>query len=466
MRWLAVLPLTLALLLSGCSRLDPPEKRGELVVAVLPDVVFYQEAGEGEEASGIEYDLARAFAEDLRLRLRFVPVRDGTELLDLVRRGRAHLAIAAPVQAGVGDIRYTSPLRESRQLLVQHGDSILHDDVESLAGQRVEVLPGTPEAAALRRLQGRTALSIDEVAAGNEVDLLERVADRRAEIAASDRAHFDVAANFYPDLAVAFELPDTVAYAWAFAAENDALRLRAEDFIARIRGDGRLARLNDRYFGHINRIDAENMSQFLHLAQTQLPHYRAEFHQAQLLTGIDWRLLAALAYQESNWNPLATSPTGVRGMMMLTGDTADRLRVSNRLDARQSIRAGARYLADLIDSMPAGADDKDRNWLALAAYNLGLGHFNGAVAIAKGLGRNPASWYEMKTVLPLLARPRYYARLKSGKARGGEAVILVENIRTYYDVLTRFERPYVPVVKPPAAGVPLPPSTAAAPPGP
>jgi len=272
------------------------------------------------------------------------------------------------------------------------------------------------------------------------------VAGRRSDLASVDRAHYDVAVNFYPDLAIARELPEKVAYVWAFHTGNAALQAQAEAFIARIRGDGTLTRLHDRYFGHIKRVGANNMAQFLHLMQTRLPRFRTEFHQAQLLTGIDWRLLAALAYQESNWDPLATSPTGVRGMMMLTEDTADRLRVSNRLDPHQSIPAGARYLADLIEAMPEEAEDPDRNWLALAAYNLGQGHFNGAVAIAKGLKRDPTSWYEMKQVLPLLARPQYYERLKSGKARGGEAVILVENIRNFYSVLTRFEAPYVPPV--------------------
>ena len=126
-------------------------------------------------------------------------------------------------------------------------------------------------------------------------------------------------------------------------------------------------------------------------------------------------------------------------MMMLTEDTADHLGVTNRLDVHESIRAGARYLADRMDQLPRDVRGRDRQWLALAAYNLGMGHLNGARHFAVGLKRDPGSWYEMKTVLPLLARPEYYNRLKAGRARGGEAVILVENIRTYFDILARFE---------------------------
>jgi len=126
---------------------------------------------------------------------------------------------------------------------------------------------------------------------------------------------------------------------------------------------------------------------------------------------------------------------------MLTEDTADRMQVNNRLDPKESIAAGARYLADLMEQLPAGIKGPDRQWLALAAYNLGMGHLNGARQFAPGLKRDPDSWYDMKKVLPLLSRPEYYGRLKSGRARGGEAVIMVENVRTYYDILSRFEPP-------------------------
>jgi len=231
---------------------------------------------------------------------------------------------------------------------------------------------------------------------------------------------------------------------WAFGGKDaEGLRAKADAFIATARADGTLARLHDRYFGHIKRINAEGVARFLDDTKSKLPQWRQHFQTAQDLTGIDWRLIAALAYQESKWDPLATSYTNVRGMMMLTEDTADYLRVKNRLDAAESIRAGARYLAELAEQVPASAKHPDRLWLALSAYNLGMGHFRGARAIAAKMKRDPDIWYEMKQVLPQLARPEVYARLKSGAARGGEAVIMVENIRSYYDVLSRLEPAHV-----------------------
>jgi membrane-bound lytic murein transglycosylase F len=134
--------------------------------------------------------------------------------------------------------------------------------------------------------------------------------------------------------------------------------------------------------------------------------------------------------------------------MMLTEDTADRLKVTNRLDPQQSIRAGSKYLAMLMDDLPHEIGHPDRLWFALAAYNLGMGHLNGARHFAPGLKKDPNSWTDMKQVMPLMSRPEYYTRLKSGRARGGEAVILVENIRNYFDVLSRLE----PVYTPPSLG--------------
>ena len=154
------------------------------------------------------------------------------------------------------------------------------------------------------------------------------------------------------------------------------------------------------------------------------------------------RLIAAIAYQESHWNPQATSETNVRGMMMLTEDTAKRLRVRDRLDARQSIGAGARYLADLKRSLPARIAEPDRTWIALAAFNIGTGHLEDARVLAVRRKLNPDSWSDIKKTLPLLAQTELADDTKYGVARGGQAVVFVETVRAYYDVLLRLEKPY------------------------
>ena len=217
-----------------------------------------------------------------------------------------------------------------------------------------------------------------------------------------------------------------------------------QQLVERVQRDGTLARIEDRYLGHARRLNQADIIKFLGQIETTLPKFRKSFQAAQVLTGLDWRLIAAVAYQESQWNPNATSYTNVRGIMMLTEETADRLQVSNRLDANESILAGARYINLLKDLLPEETEEPDRTWLALAAYNIGPGHFNAARTLARQLQADPNAWYEMKRVLPLLAQPKYAQQLKIGKARGGEAVILVENIRSYYDILHRNTSPLAP----------------------
>ena len=441
---LRMLSILAVLVVAGCSRIDPPGANQPLIIGLPTDPVFQQVSPNHEGMDGFSRDLAKLFAESLQVEVRFEVAADYPTLLEMVRQKKVHFAAALPALKGETHLRYTPPVQESRQLVVQHASAMPLDTPEKLAGQEIAVMPGGPQTAALRTLGLTPAPDVQATDAADELEMLANVARRRHALAATDELHYTIAANFNPDLTIATYLPETLAYVWAFHVDHPELYARATDFIETIRTDGTLRRLNDRYFGHIRRLDARDIQTFLEHSRGRLPDFRSLFHEAQEITGIDWRLIAALAYQESKWNPLATSPTNVRGMMMLTEDTADRLKVTNRLDARQSILAGAKYLAFLMDELPDEVKQPDRLWFALAAYNLGMGHLNGARHFAPELKRDANLWVDMKQVMPLMARPEYYSRLKSGRARGGEAVIMVENIRNYYDVLTRFERVYTP----------------------
>jgi membrane-bound lytic murein transglycosylase F len=425
-------------------RLDPPGPQQPLVVGLPADPVFQQTTPSSEGMDGFSRDLAESFAATLDVNVRYVVAPNYPALMKMLRAGKVHMAAAVPVVQENPEYIFSPPFLETRQVIVQHAGALLVDSPEKLAGREVALPPGASQGRLLRALNIDPPVVIRERADVDELELLAGVAKRHHELAASTELHFAVASNFYPDLAIGFALPEKLAYVWAFPADNPALREHSARFIESSRQDGTLRRLNDRYFGHISRLDVRGSEVFLEHVRSRLPEFRHEFYAAQEITGIDWRLLAALAYQESKWDALATSPTGVRGMMMLTEDTADRLKVTNRLDARESIHAGARYLAMLMDDLPESVKHPDRLWFALAAYNLGMGHLNGARAFAPGLRRDPDDWFDMKQVLPLMARPEYYTRLKSGRARGGEAVILVENVRNYFDVLMRFEPAHTP----------------------
>lgn len=444
--------LLITILMSGCTRLEPPGPGQPLIVGLPVDPVFQQASPAAEGLEGFSRDLTDLFAESRNLEVRYVTAPDYPSLLAMVREGKVHMAAALPQKFDDPELRFTPALRETQQVIVQLDGSLPIDAPEQLAGLEIAVMPGAPQIKALKSLAINPPPVIVEPQGVDEIELLEGVARHRYDMVATDDLHYTVAANFHPDLDIAYTLPDKLAYVWAFRIEQEDLRQQAVRFIEAAIKDGTLHRLEDRYFGHIHRLDSRDIEVFLERMRSHLPHFRFAFQEAQETTGIDWRLLAALAYQESKWDPLATSPTGVRGIMMLTEDTADRMGVSNRLDPRESIRAGAAYLQMLMGDLPDEITQPDRLWFSLAAYNLGMGHLKGARYFAPGLKRDPNSWAEMKLVLPLMSRPEYYQKLKSGRARGGEAVILVENIRNYFDVLSRLE----PVYTPPSIGKPKP----------
>jgi membrane-bound lytic murein transglycosylase F len=261
-----------------------------------------------------------------------------------------------------------------------------------------------------------------------------------ADYAIVDSLLFSTGRKFHPELDFAFTIGKPQQYAWPFAA-NDAgvLVPKAKAFFERIKRDGTLKHLVDKYYAHVSRMSAIDASTLLERVVTLLPRLRGNFQQAQDASGVDWRLIAAIGYQESHWDPLATSPTGVRGLMMLTEDTATRMRVKDRLDASDSILGGALYFAQLRAQVPARVKEPDRTWLALAAYNLGYGHLEDARILAQKMKLDPDDWLAVRQVLPRLSDPDVYPALKHGYARGYETMQFVDNVRNYYDILSKLE---------------------------
>ena len=169
--------------------------------------------------------------------------------------------------------------------------------------------------------------------------------------------------------------------------------------------------------------------------KTRLPKYEVHFQQAAKLHNLSWKVLASQAYQESHWNRRARSPTGVRGIMMLTRKTAASLGIKNRIDPVLSIYGGAKYLARLHGKIARSVHDSDRTFFALAAYNVGIGHLNDARILARRKKKNPNFWNDVREVLPLLKQKKYYTSLRYGFARGDEPVRYVKRIRAYHSLL-------------------------------
>ena len=449
-----VLAVLLCAGLAGCDFKPPPkpvppvQQSGELVVITRNSPTTYYEDAEGKLA-GLEHDLVELFARELGVQVRFIVAQQFNEILPSLENHQVHLAAAglSLTPERKKRFKFATPYQTIRQQVVYNASSDKPKDIKALIGKRVEVVAGSSYAERLREEKNRyPELTWTENPFQESEELLDKVALGTVDAVVADSNIVAVAHNFRPELLVAFDLSGKQELAWAFPRDVDGfLYEKAQEFFANIQKDGTLNRLLDRYYGHVKRLERADVEGFLVAGNGVLPKFRRMFHRAQELTDLDWRLLAAIGYQESHWDPLATSPTGVRGLMMLTNETADRMGVTDRLDPKQNILAGGRYVLYLKDTVPDRIPEPDRTWIALAAYNVGYGHLEDARILAKKAGLNPDSWTDLKTTLPLLTKSEYHQQTKHGYARGGETVIFVENVRTYYDILARFEKPYQPV---------------------
>lgn len=439
----------LVLLLAGCGRVPPaPGETGELVVLTLngPATYFLDSA---DAPAGFEYELVQAFAQQQGWSLRFVVADSLADLNARIARGEAHLAAAAltPLVSRIGGVK-TGPVYERLRQWLVCGETVapvrsldvLLSRLSAQAALRVEVMTGSRAdlwAHALRPTRTGQMIRRSDLTQG---ELLERVAQGLSDCTVSDERNLAIEKNYLTGLQPAFELAEPQPLAWAVSPSMESRFARdLERFFAKVEASGVIAQLRERYFGHVARLAEVDVNSIMRLRGERLPALKPHFVLAERQTGIDWRLLAALAYQESQWDSNARSFTSVRGIMMLTEQTADQLGVVDRTDPRESILGGARYLQQLRDALPEAVAEPDRTLFALAAYNIGPGHLNDAMRLARQQGKDPHLWKDLKQVLPALSNPRVAAGLAHGYARGGEARALTENVRIYYDILQRYE---------------------------
>src|SRR5690606_28597973 len=345
------------------------------------------------------------------------------DVLRELESGRAHIAAAGlthglqlPPKAEFGP-----PYQQVKQHLIYRQGDPRPRDIEQASRGHIEVIAGSAHAATLEELRLRYPnLSWVEIPAVETEELLYRLSRREFDYTIADSNEFAIGRAFHPEIRIGFDLSEGKALAWAVDARDASLLRRVTAFYSSLKAEGRLAAILDSYYAGAERFDYIQARVFLEHIATRLPLYREWFREAAAEVGVDWRLLAAIGYQESQWDPLATSPTGVRGLMMLTEQTARSLGVQDRLDPRDSIFGGARYLVYIRNQIPKRILEPDRTWFALAAYNVGLGHLEDARILTQMHGKNPDSWADVREHLPLLTQSKWYTRVKRGYARGWE----------------------------------------------
>lgn len=419
-------------------------KTKELVVVTHNAAGTYYVDGKGKYA-GLEYDLAMLFAKDLGedYRVRFIVADKVSDVIPMLKNGKANLAAAnlSITSERAKDVRFGAPYLDVQQHIAYGIDQNNEpQEIKDLFGKHIHVPKDSSYAERLKSIKAKNPLlNFQEVENASTDELLEQVNMGLLNYTVADDRVIAILQNYYPNIGKGMAVGDPEQIAWAFPKSgNEWLYQKSLAFFDRISKDGTLKNLVDRYHGHTERLDQLDVSNFLSQSHSVLPKFVTLFKAAQELTDIDWRLIAAISYQESHWDQYNTSPTNVRGMMMLTEETADELGVTDRLDAKQSILGGARYISNLKRQVSEHIQEPDRTWMALAAYNIGFSHLEDARELAKKMGLNPDSWADIKTTLPLLNKAKYYNMVKFGYANGGAPVIFVESIRTYYDILEKY----------------------------
>ncbi len=432
--------LSLVFLYSGNdqpSQLRQVQERGSLTLLTRNGASSYYLGANGP--TGPEYELVRMFSRYLDVVLE-VKVADAfSDLKGMLNNGEGDLIAANFTRSAEREqlFNFGPDYMDTQILAVTRHTEAQPANMGDLVGLKITVLSGSSYAEALQAAQleypdlhweSRDNVSIE--------DLLLAVADGTIDVTLVDSSIFSINRVFYPHVGAAFVVEEHVPHAWAFPhGPDDSLAEQARAFMLQASVDGRLAGVLAQFDADDEQLGEVDMFNFLQRARAMLPQLIDVFREAGTAYAIDWRLLAAVGYQESGWDPAASSSTGVRGIMMLTEQTADQLGVADRLDPEQSIDGGARYIARLRARLPVDIREPDRTWMALAAYNMGMGHLHDARKLADQKGLDPDKWPAVSSVLGLLSQEKWYGQTRHGYARGFEARDFVESIQLYFQTL-------------------------------
>ncbi len=392
--------------------------------------------------SGFEYDLATAFAEHLNVQLKLTVRIDPAQLTtDLISRD-SHISIPGrseiiPSTAAIlATNSYTSNqsvviYRETRGIKYPRG-------LINIVGRRVILATGSPQELQMNRQNVlHPTLHWESIQHITTYEILERVFNKEADIAIISLLDFQAVGPFFPGLKIGFKLQKPQQIHWLIVDKQDrSLEEAVNTFLSLEATKALIKSLNKKYYQSSNPLNYFDTVTFKKDFNTRLPALEQHFRAAAKKYDIDWLLLAAIAYQESHWNSKAVSPTGVKGIMMLTKAAAKEVKVTDRTDPIQSIFGGAEYLRNVKEKLPSRIKEPDRTFLALAGYNTGFGHLEDARILATRAGLNPDAWVAVKKQLPLLTKAKYYRTVKHGYARGYEPVNYVKNIQQYLKILT------------------------------
>jgi membrane-bound lytic murein transglycosylase F len=398
--------------------------------------------------SGFEHSFVDAFVRRTGRSVEYVFFPDSAAAHSALAQGKIDIAPFGFTGEQADHLSVTSVnYAENPWIIIYSSGEAKPKSAEQLAGKTVHVQARVFDSRAFAKLRSQWPnVTFTRYLSGNDNALMHAVDVGTVTLALVESNLLEATQHVYKLAGKGVTLQES-GRAWLTRSRDHALNGEIHHFMTNSVADRTVIQLKERHFGHTLAVNSFDARVFEERVAETLPTWRGELRKAQEETGIDWRLIASLAYQESQWQAKAVSYTGVWGFMQLTQDTANMYRV-DRSDPNAAIAAGAKHLAYLHRATPDHIAEPDRTWFALAAYNIGLGHVNDARILAQRANLNPDSWADVKTQLWQLTQPKVAVTLKHGLARGYEALEYVDRIRSFYEMLVRLENPHSPKKKP------------------
>ena len=426
------------------SLLDKIKAKKRLDVVILDAPVVYYVGSDDHQ--GFEYDLLSDYAESMELELNLTVVHTVKQALEFTRRGYGDLTAASLSvdKARLEEFKFGPYYHSVNEELICHNSiykrKLFPKELNDLKELNITIGKDTSAEQTLENIKSKVdGFHFTTEQGSSTEELLKKVWKKEIDCTVADTHIFSISQRYYPELISTMKLTPKLNLGWILRQGDDSLNESLFRWLNKYERAGKMAELHNFYYGFLKIFDYYDTKVFYKRVKRALPKYKQLFKNAGEKYNIPWIILAAQSYQESHWKPNAKSYTGVRGMMMLTNDTAKLLGVKNRLSIQESIDGGAKYFNMMRERFPDDLEGKNLWAFTLAAYNVGLGHVYDAQKLAKKLHKNPNSWNDLKTILPLLTQKKYNKNLKHGYARGNEPVHYVDAIQHYYDIIVKHE---------------------------
>ncbi|MCK9995460.1 MAG: transglycosylase SLT domain-containing protein [Candidatus Krumholzibacteria bacterium] len=400
--------------------------------------------------AGFDYELVWRFARERGLTVEVVIPEPDEDFVTLLNSGRGDLVGAGLVPDTDLErwVTWTRPTNFVRKVVVLSADSDRSADYRSLAGIKITLPAGDPFREKLQDL--KKAMNIQFFVTtgkpGDQAeDLLTLVSQGRIEAAAVNDNIARSALAYLPNLKLGVHLGKRRPTGWLVRNNSPELKAALNSFLKdhlKVNPTGRTRRSNmygtiyDRYFE--NPLSIQRFQEPTHRPDKSgiLSTYDELIRRKAEAMGLDWRMVTALIYQESEFHPEAHSKANARGLMQVlprfAGDQADSLFLPG-----PNLTAGLRMMKRTYNTY-AYLDSLDRWRFTLAEYHAGHGHVTDARRMAIEMGRDPNKWDgSLNITLPRLMERKYFSKTRHGFYGGATTVEYVEEIINRYRMYTR-----------------------------